>query len=179
MTTAEPAEGRADSRLPVRAEGLVSSTLLRWRLAGVVLVLAYVIQDLAGLRWTWLAQLQTGDIYKYATGSCLLTYVGWQWYLFLARLRGVRIRRLAALHQRGGVLAPVLFYAHSVQIGYGYLAVLSWILLANIVVGAVSPADTRIRSKSYTALWIATHVLLAVLTVVLGLFHAYIAVYYK
>ncbi len=181
MTASGQAERRAGSRPPARPRGLISSRLSQWqwRLAGIVLLLAYVIQDAAGLRWEWLAQLQNIDAYKYATGACLLTYVCWQWYVFIARQRGMRIHRVVVLHQRSGVFAPVLFYVHSVQTGYGYLAVLSWIFLTNVIVGVASPVGIRIRSKTYTASWVVVHVILAVLALVLGLFHAYIAVYYK
>ena len=151
----------------------------RWRLAGTVLLCLYLLQDFLGLHWEWLKQLQTLDGYKYATGSCLLAYVAWQWYLFWARMNGRTGRTLMAVHQRSGALAPLLFYAHTVQIGYGYLAVLSWIFLGNLLVGLANPIGIRISSRSYLALWGAVHVTLAVLTVALGIYHAYIAVYYK
>lgn len=80
---------------------------------------------------------------------------------------------------RSGGLAPLLFYVHSIQIGYGYLAVLSWIFLCNMLVGVASPVGINIRSRSYAASWVTIHVMLAILTVVLGLFHGYIALYYK
>ena len=163
------------------AQRVVSSRLSewRWRLAGLVLVLAYVAQDVIGLSWQSLARLQTVDAYKYATGSGLLLFVGWQWYLFLARIKGKRIQRLTSFHQRSGVLAPVLFYIHSTQIGYGYLAVLSWLFLGSIVIGMANPVGMRIRNRPYRVSWLLVHVMLASLIVVLALFHAYIALYYK
>ena len=109
----------------------------------------------------------------------MLIYIGWQWHIFLARQRGVKIQGLLLLHQRSGAFAPILFYLHSAQAGYGYLAVLSWIFFANIIVGVASPLGIKIRSKTYTASWVILHVLLAALTVILAVFHAYIAVYYK
>ena len=124
-------------------------------------------------------QLQTVDVYKYVTGASLLAYIGWQWCLFLARLKGWHTLRLMAFHQRSAVLVPLLFYAHSVQIGYGYLAVLSWVFLGNMVVGVASPVGVRIRSRSYMASWGAIHAALAVVAAALGIFHAYIALYYK
>ena len=33
---------------------------------------------------------------------------------------------LLSWHQRTGALVPLLFYVHSVEIGYGYLAALRW-----------------------------------------------------
>ena len=151
----------------------------RWRLAGIMLVLAYLAQDAAGLQWEWLSRLQTADVYKYATGVALLLFMGWQWYLFVARLKGKRVQGLTSFHQRSGVLAPVIFYVHSMQIGYGYLAVLSWIFLGSVVIGMANPVGIRIRNRLYRVSWLATHVMLASLIAVLALFHAYIALYYK
>ena len=99
--------------------------------------------------------------------------------LFVARLNGKSGLGLMAFHQRSGALVPLLFYAHSIQIGYGYLAVLSWIFLGNMIVGMASPVGIRVRSRFYIACWGAIHVALAVLTVALGVFQGYIAIYYK
>lgn len=151
----------------------------RWRAAGILGVLLYLGQDLAGLRWEWLAHLQTDDVFKYVTGAGLMSYIGWQWWLFYSRVRGRNLRMLLAWHQRTGALVPLLFYLHSIEIGYGYLAALSWIFLVNMLVGAASPLGVRINNRYYTASWGIVHVSLAALTVLLGLFHAYIAVYYK
>ena len=74
---------------------------------------------------------------------------------------------------------PALFYIHSVETGYGYLAALSWIFLGNMVIGAASPVGIKIRSRYYMASWGVVHMVLAVLTAVLGVFHGYIALYYK
>lgn len=65
------------------------------------------------------------------------------------------------------------------QVGYGYLAVLSWIFLTNVAVGAANPTGLRIPYRYYTAVWIVLHVALAALTVIIALYHAYVALYYK
>ena len=181
MSAFRELQARAVSQRRIRLSGIISSRLSqwRWRLLAALLLLAYIIQDAAGIRWEWLAQLQTIDLYKYISGACLLIYIGWQWHIFLARQRGVKIQGLLTLHQRSGAFAPILFYLHSAQTGYGYLAVLSWIFFANIIVGVASPLGIKIRSKTYTASWVILHVLLAALTVILAVFHAYIAFYYK
>ncbi len=181
MSTVDRATGRAKLRVPGLGMEVVATRFSewRWRLGGIVLVGAYLAQDALGLKWVWLGELQTVDVYKYATGSILLAYLGWQWYLFLARLKGRNSRTVTALHQRSVALAPILFYAHSVQTGYGYLAILSWVFLGNLLVGSVSPVGLRVRSRAYMACWGAIHVTLAVFAVALGLYHAYIAVYYK
>lgn len=181
MSALRHLQSRAVSQRRIRISGLISSRLSqwRWRLLAALLLSAYIIQDTAGIRWEWLAHLQTIDLYKYISGSCLLIYIGWQWHIFLARQRGVKIQGMLVLHQRSGAFAPILFYLHSAQAGYGYLAILSWIFLANVIVGVASPLGVKIRSKTYTASWVILHVLLAALTVILAVFHAYIAVYYK
>ena len=89
------------------------------------------------------------------------------------------MRRLLTWHQRTGALVPLLFYVHSVEIGYGYLAALSWVILGNMLVGAASPLGTKVNNRYYTVSWGVIHMSLAAFTVVPGLFHAYIAVYYK
>ena len=119
------------------------------------------------------------DEYKYVTGICLIVYIGWQWYLFLARLNRNRLWRILALHERSGVFAPVLFYIHSAQIGYGYLAVLGWIFLTGVLIGLANPLGLNVRRRYYTAGWMALHVAVAALTLIMGLYHGYIAFYYK
>ena len=141
MTSANRARGRRPLWLrsfAARAPRL-NSPGGRWRLAGILLVMGYVAQYALGLRWEWLYQLQSVDEFKYATGICLMVYIGWQWYLFLARLRRNRLWRILAFHERSGVFAPALFYIHSVQIGYGYLAVLGWIFLTGVLIGLANP----------------------------------------
>ena len=154
----------------------------RWRLAGLALVLAYVGQDALDASWPALAALQTQDWYKYATGTGLVLYVGWLWCLFALRLGGLRGRnvgRWMARHEKSAVFAPCLLYLHSVQIGYGYLAVLGGVFLSAVAVGLASPAAFRFRSRSYLAAWLVLHVMLAALVTLLGLYHGYIALYYK
>ena len=73
---------------------------------------------------------------------------------------------------------PEGIHDHSVETGFGYLAVLSWIFLGNLLVGVVSPLGVRINNRYYAASWGTLHVTLAAVTTILALFHAYIAVYY-
>lgn len=154
----------------------------RWRLAGLALVAVYLAQDLLGLHWRQLAALQTQDWFKYATGAGLVVYLGWLWSLFARRVGGLRGRalgRTTVLHERSAALAPALLYLHSVQLGYGYLLVLSVVFLAAVAVGAASPVALGIRSRGYLAGWLVAHVMLAALVALLGLYHGYIALYYK
>ncbi len=179
VTSRDGTPGRISSTERPRRPWLLPASVWRWRVAGTAGVLLYLAQDAFDLRWEWLAQLQTIDEFKYATGLCLLSYVGWQWWLFYARLKRRNLRTLLSWHQRMGAAAPLFFYIHSVETGFGYLAVLSWIFLGNLLVGVVSPLGIRINNRYYTASWGTLHVTLAAVTTILVLFHAYIAVYYK
>ena len=181
MTAFLSGEGRRWFRFrifPSGSPGAMASER-RWRLVGVVLVVVYLAQDAVDLRWEWLHRFQSIDEFEYATGAGLFFYIGCQWYLFLVRLGRKRLLRPMVVHQRSGVFAPVLFYDHSMQIGYGYLAALSWIYLTNVVVGAANPTGLRIPYRYYTAVRIVLHVALAALTVIIALYHAYVALYYK
>lgn len=181
MSTGNPVRDRRPSwpRSVANRARRLNSAEGRWRLAGILLVAAYVAQYAFGLRWEWLYRLQSVDEFKYATGICLILYIGWQWYLFLARLNRKRLWRILAFHERSGVVAPVIFYIHSVQIGYGYLAALGWIFLTGVIIGLANPLGLNVRRRYYTAGWMALHVAVAALTLILGLYHAYIAFYYK
>ena len=155
----------------------------KWRLVGIAIVALYFVQDMASFHCNWLRSLQSVDEYKYATGTCLLLFVGYQWYLFLARMRRKKLLRPLVFHQRTGTFAPILFYLHSTEFGYGYLAVLSWVFLINVVVGLANPTSLKIPfwsySYSYRTVWILLHVTLAALTIIIALYHAHVAVYYK
>lgn len=154
----------------------------RWRLAGLALVAAYLAQDFLGLHWRWLAALQTEDWYKYATGAGLVLYLGWLWSLFARRVNGLRGQDLGQTmlrHEKSAALAPALLYLHTVQLGYGYLLVLSAVFLTAVAVGTASPVALGIRSRGYLAGWLTAHVMLAALVTLLGLYHGYIALYYK
>lgn len=153
-----------------------------WRGAGLALVAAYLVQDAVDVPWPALAALQAQDWYKYATGTGLVAYVAWLWSLLLRRwsgLRGAAAARARALHEKSAAWAPCLFYCHSMQVGYGYQAVLSGVLLATVVVGAAHPQALGIRARLYVAIWSTGHVALAAALVVLVLYHGYIALYYK
>ena len=154
----------------------------RWRLAGLALVAAYLAQDFLGLHWRWLAAMQTEDWFKYVTGAGLVLYLGWLWSLFARRVSGLRgrdLNRTMRRHEQSAALAPALLYLHTVQLGYGYLLVLSAVFLTAVAVGTASPVALGIRSRVYLAGWLIAHVMLAALVTLLALYHGYIALYYK
>ena len=179
MTAPDSSAGESDGRGSRRQPFFTRLSAARWRAAAVILAAAYLFQDASGFRWEWLARLQQGDSYRYASGVSLAAYVGWVGALFAGRPQGMALRRRTDLHQKAGALAPALLYLHSVEIGYGYAGLLSWVFLGAVLIGLASPFGLRMRSPAYHDAWVALHVLSAVLLAILILFHAYLAVYYK
>ena len=182
MNAADPGNGEGRRQVYIRksippALPIAVVAVWRWRVAGVMGALLYVAQDLLGLRWEWLAQLQTVDAFKYVTGAGLLSYLGWQWWLSYAGLKRRILPRLLVWRHRTCALVPLLIYAHSAEIGYGYVAALSWTFLGSMLVGVGSPLGVKVNSRYLTASWVVIYVPLAALTVVLGVFHTYTAVY--
>lgn len=150
-------------------------------LVGSILVVLYFTQLTLNLRWEWLANLQSGEVYRQCTGFLLLAYVLMQSRLGLQRLRknNKRYASLFQQHKLHGVFAPLIFYIHSIDIGFAYQTVLTFVFLGNSVVGYLNPQSIGIRNKRYVLSWTILHIGLAILTLVLMLFHIYIVYYYS
>ena len=132
------------------------------------------------LEWPALRAWQSRFAYKVATGSLLAVFLSFQWLLALCRVGGW-LRAAKALypwHQTFGALAPVLLFLHSMRLGFGYLAVLSVVYLANNLVGLVNPSAFP-RVKAMLSLWTIAHIALSVLLVALTCYHAWTALYYE
>ena len=148
---------------------------------GLVLLVAFFIQDAFEIRWQWLQQLQTDETYKRLSGFILAIYLAEQWYLSLMRIWGQskKARSNYKLHQQLGVLSPLFFYIHSVRIGYAYLFLLSLVYFSNATVGLFNPVFLEIRHRKFSFYWMIAHVSLSLLTVILMFFHIYIVFYYE
>ena len=148
---------------------------------GLVLLVAFFIQDVFDIRWQWLQQLQTDETYKRLSGLALATYLAEQWSLSLMRIWGLskKARSNYKVHQQLGVLSPLFFYIHSVRIGYAYLFLLSLVYFSNATVGLFNPVFLGIRHKKFSFYWMIVHVSLSLLTVILMFFHIYIVFYYE
>lgn len=150
-------------------------------LVGFFLLALYFTQLNFNLRWIWLDNLQRGEVYQQVTGFLLLAYVILQGRLGFQRLRKPTIPFSSVLksHKIHGVFAPVLFYIHSMDVGFAYQVVLTFVFLGNILVGYLSPQVIKLRRKWYILSWTILHVGLAILTLVLMLFHIYVVYYYS
>ena len=151
-------------------------------LAGLVLLLAFFLQYFLGWKWQQLEEWQQLELYKRWSGLALALLFGFQWMLTASRvLPGFRkyALQLATLHKWAGAISPLLFYIHSSGIGYGYLGLLTYVFVANTLIGLVNLELVRKNSLWLFNGWMITHVALSmVLTLLMG-FHIGIVFYYK
>ena len=139
----------------------------------LLLVVAYLVQGLAGLRMPVLDDLQTHDAYRLGSGAVLGLYLASQWLLAVSRSRKWRsTSRVLKWHKASGALAPLFLYLHSTEFGFGYLGVLSSVYLANVTTAAAGP-ELLPRRRAVTTIWVALHVGLSVATVMIAAVHAW------
>lgn len=162
-----------------KISGLTDNQL--YLLTGSLLLVLYFTQLNLSLRWIWLDNLQSGEVYQQITGFLLLAYVIMQGRLGFQRLSkpNMPFRSLLANHKIHGVFAPILFYIHSMDVGFAYQVVLTFVFLGNSLLGYLSPQAIKLRKKWYILSWTILHVGLAILTLTLMLFHIYIVYYYS
>ena len=150
-------------------------------LAGASFIALYMAQFILGLRWEWLDNIQSNEVYRQITGFLLLAYVLMQGQLGLRRLNksSSSYRAVLGSHKIQGVFGPVLFYVHSIDIGFAYQIVLTFAFLGNCIVGYLSPQAIPLKNKMYILSWTIIHIGLAILTLILMIFHIFIVYYYS
>jgi methionine sulfoxide reductase heme-binding subunit len=146
-----------------------------------ILLLVFVVQEAFELRWTFLMEMQKSELFKNYTGLALVIYIIHQWRLSLLRTQGRMhdARSHYPRHKQAGVWATPVFYFHSVQLGYGYLCLLSLVYLGNVGLGVFNPETVRIRKKWFYHTWLVAHISFASFLVMLISYHIFIAFSYK
>ena len=141
----------------------------------------YLIQSALDWGLPALAALQQLDGYSATTGSLLIAFIGYQWYLPYRRLTGNSAHIESQWHTNLGVLAPVLLYLHSVSLGFAYTVVLSSLFVLNTVVGAVSKTsiENPARRQRFQRIFLLVHVPASCLLTVLALIHMVYVLAYK
>ncbi|MCB4798098.1 hypothetical protein [Neotamlana laminarinivorans] len=149
---------------------------------GIIFFLTFVIQFLFKLNWEWLFQLQQQEMYKRWTGLLLAVFVLFQWLLSLVRtvktLKKFAVN-MQEIHKWLGAISPLLFYIHSIGLGYGYLLLLSYIFLANTVLGYFNLDVVKKSGEIYFKGWMIAHVALSLIIAILMVFHITMVFYYK
>lgn len=154
-----------------------------YRIVGLLLLLAFFVQDTWGLKFGPLEQWQSQDGYKTASGLLLLAYLLLQWRLPIVRwlkpADGVLAEKRRS-HQYFGTLAPLVFYLHATSIGTAYLAVLAGIYLGNSLLGFLNAEIVaNAYKKAYLFGWTLLHVGLSVSLLFISGYHVYAAFAYK
>lgn len=149
---------------------------------GLILFVLYVVQFIIGFNWSWLEQFQLDESYKRWSGFALGLLILFQWLLTFVRvIKRFRIysEKITTFHKWLGALSPLFFYFHSTTLGYGYLLLLSYIFLFNVLIGNLNLDIIKSTNEWVFKLWMIIHVLLSIVITVLMFFHIGVVFYYK
>ncbi len=149
---------------------------------GITLFTLYILQYALGLKWEWLYQLQLDESYKRWSGLFVSIFIVFQWILTIVRVsKKLRVHTLkfTTLHKWIGVISPLFFYFHALEFGYGYLALLSYIFFANMLLGTVNLDIIKSQKNWIFQSWMITHVAFSIVITFLMIFHVGVVFYYK
>ncbi|WP_282124264.1 hypothetical protein [Algibacter mikhailovii] len=151
-------------------------------IVGLLLLFAFLLQFFFNIEWTWLFNLQQGELYKRWSGLLLAVLIVMQWVLTLTRV--VKKWRSYAMtmqniHKWLGALSPLVFYIHSMSMGYGYLLLLSYIFFSNALLGYLNLDVIKSSSEALFKGWMITHVALSIVITIMMVFHITMVFYYK
>lgn len=151
-------------------------------LLGLLLLTAYFLQFFLKLEWNWLFQLQQEEIYKRWSGVLLALFILFQWLLTFTRVikkwRKYNIT-MQSLHKWIGAVSPLFFYIHSIQLGYGYLMLMSYVFLFNTLLGYINLDVLKSNNDFLFKGWMMAHVALSIIITFLLVFHVNTVFYYK
>ena len=149
---------------------------------GLVLLLLFFIQFFLKLEWEWLRTLQQEQLYKRWSGLLLALFITFQWLLTGSRvIKKLRKHsmKMTNMHKWAGAISPLMFYAHSMGMGYGYLALLAYIFLANTILGYINLDLIKSNSELLFKGWMIAHVAFSLIITFLMFFHITMVFYYK
>ena len=149
---------------------------------GLLLLCAYFVLFFLDIKWPWLQVLQAQENYKRWSGLVVALFIVFQWLLTLSRV--VKKYRQSAMkmlvvHKWLGAISPVLFYVHSIKLGYGYIALMSYLFFANALLGYINLEVVKIKGDLWFKGWMISHVAFSILISVLMCFHILMVFYYK
>jgi len=152
------------------------------KIIGYGLLLAFLLQYLLAVPFPYLHELQVQEGYRRWSGLFLLTYIIFQWFLTLARIRkphGKSSNRLLQIHKWTGAFMPLCFYLHAHDLGFGYLMILAITFFFTFFLGLLNTAVIRSWGQTAFRLWYVTHILGTVVITVLSFLHIWVVFYYK
>lgn len=150
---------------------------------GLLLFALYILQYLLPVKWNWLLNLQEhNQMYKRWSGLAIFLLIVFQWALTFTRvvkkLRKYSVK-LTSWHKWIGALSPILFYVHVMNFGYGYLALLSYLFFANMLLGIINLDVIKSKKNWIFQSWMITHVAFSIVITFIAIFHIGVVFYYK
>ena len=155
--------------------------LNKYFIIGMAFLVLYIVQAQSGYQFEMLVSLQNDASYKQISGYVFVLYLLYQWKLSKTKVTNqtAQFKRVLNRHKFYGIFVPVVWFLHSAEMGDGYLAILSVVLLTTIFTGLVNYENSRFRQKVYFYGWLITHITAATLTLGLILFHIYVVYNYS
>ncbi len=83
------------------------------------------------------------------------------------------------IHKWLGAISPLFFYVHSVNLGYGYLLLLSCVFFSNALLGYINLDVIKNNGDALFKGWMISHVALSLIITILLFFHITMVFYYK
>jgi len=149
---------------------------------GLLLLFLYFIQYFLKLEWSWLLNLQQDQMFRRWSGLALALFIAFQWVLTFTRVipkwRKHSIK-MNTIHKWIGALSPIIFYVHGMQLGYGYLLVLTIIFFTNSLLGYINLDLIKSTSNLLFKGWMILHVSFSMIITILMFFHIAMVFYYK
>jgi len=146
--------------------------LLIW--ATLVLMAFATVFDLRDSDWM---SIQSEERFRWISGFALWALILFQWCLSLGRLvykaKGSKWDDWVEIHQNVAMALPLALLIHSIQFGYGMLAILPLALLFALLFGWYLTTSDSPRK------WLTWHVLLSAITLGCSVVHLWRVVFYS
>lgn len=149
---------------------------------GCLFFLLFVLQDQLGLRWEYLYQLQSDQMYRRWSGLGLFIVILYQWILSIIRTTPRWEHKSLVfynIHNWVGAFTPLLFYIHSMKLGFAYLFLLSITFFGNFLLGMFNLDVLKTKAQWVFQGWMVIHVAFSLFISFLTLYHIWVVFYYK
>ncbi len=153
-----------------------------YNIVGYVLFALFILQQVFDIRWEYLQDLQQDQMYRRWSGLALGIFILFQWTLSLVRTNDKFLESgllFYDLHTWTGALSPIIFYVHSMQLGYAYLFFLSITFFSNFILGMFNLDVIKTKPQWYFQGWMISHVAISLLITLLSAYHVWVVFYYK
>lgn len=149
---------------------------------GLVLFCSYLLQDILDFKIPSLEILQSQEMFKRWSGLAVALFIAFQWFLTFTRVISKLKKhslKLTTIHKWIGAFSPLLFYIHATCYGYGYLALLSYVFFANMLLGTINLDIIKSQKEWIFKSWMILHVSLSMLITAILFLHIGTVFYYK